>query len=264
MAVSVGNITTAAGANGITGTVTLSVPSGTANGDLLLLQLSSSSTGDIAAPTGWTAIESLVSGAPFTAVFYRLASSEPASYAITKNSSPPLLCAMLDVKGPSLVTVPDTHHGQNNSSASTTATVTGITPSAANEMIFLFFAAAGGTTFASYAIATSSPTFTEAYDFTANSVIAQACAYGVRSVATATGNGTATISSLANTGIIISIIPQQDQAPSAPLYNLSLSAFMFPFNLPRFTLAASLFAVASSKWRTVGKHLTTWRNKSKS
>lgn len=66
-------------------TITVNVPSGTANGNLMILVVASSS-GAITwtTPSGWTVWNSTFQG---RAIYYRTASSEPASYTITQSSS---------------------------------------------------------------------------------------------------------------------------------------------------------------------------------
>lgn len=61
--------------------VTATVPTGTANGDVLCLVLAATTVP--ATVTGWTAGPAITGGSVGLAVFYRVAASEPASYTIT-------------------------------------------------------------------------------------------------------------------------------------------------------------------------------------
>lgn len=72
-------------ADSTTDAVTINVPSGTANGDIMLAFTSSGSTA-FTAPSGWTQIYNTSNGAGMTA-WYRVASSEPSNYTFTCNSS---------------------------------------------------------------------------------------------------------------------------------------------------------------------------------
>jgi hypothetical protein len=65
-------------------TTTLTVPASTANGDLMLAFIHSNAS--ITGPAGWTAVRNNVAdshSAGFVWIGYRIAASEPASYAIT-------------------------------------------------------------------------------------------------------------------------------------------------------------------------------------
>lgn len=64
--------------------VTINVPSGTANGDLMVMFIQVSVSATFTTPSGWT----VAPGTPTSGegIFYRTASSEPASYAVTFSS----------------------------------------------------------------------------------------------------------------------------------------------------------------------------------
>jgi hypothetical protein len=74
-------------------TVTISVPAAAVDGDLLLLSIfGNSATGpSITDPTGWTLLDGPTqagsTSGPLSKVWYRIASSEPASYNITVSTS---------------------------------------------------------------------------------------------------------------------------------------------------------------------------------
>lgn len=73
------------------GVVTVNVPAGVADGDLLLLYGGMSSGGNFRfqLPNGWNLIpKSFLAGANDIRVWYRVASSEPASYTITGSNTP--------------------------------------------------------------------------------------------------------------------------------------------------------------------------------
>jgi hypothetical protein len=77
--------TTSAVQNTAATTIPINVPSGTANDDLMILFVASSGTANTwTTPAGWTVWKSNFNG---RAIYYRTASSEPASYTITQSGS---------------------------------------------------------------------------------------------------------------------------------------------------------------------------------
>ena len=83
MALSIVNTTTAVQNTAAT-TITINVPSGVANGNILLLTFITDAGGSVTTPSGWTLWLAFANN---RAIFYRTASSEPASYTITQGSS---------------------------------------------------------------------------------------------------------------------------------------------------------------------------------
>lgn len=82
-----------------TATLSIAVPAGVADGDILVLIASGETTRTITTPTGWTH----ATGSPFatpaggwhtTYIFYRTAASEPGSYNVTQSSSGAFSLAM--------------------------------------------------------------------------------------------------------------------------------------------------------------------------
>jgi hypothetical protein len=66
-------------------TITIDVPSGTANDDLMILIVASGTSANTwTTPSGWTVWKATANA---RAIYYRTASSEPASYTITQSSS---------------------------------------------------------------------------------------------------------------------------------------------------------------------------------
>lgn len=74
---------TSASQTTVSPTITVNVPSGTANGDLMILIVASSQLNTWTTPSGWT----LWFQNNGRAIFYRTAASEPASYTVTQNNS---------------------------------------------------------------------------------------------------------------------------------------------------------------------------------
>jgi len=82
MALSTVNTTTAVQNTAAT-TITINVPSGVADGDVLVLMVMSNN-GTWTTPSGWTV---WLANSNNRAIYYRTASSEPASYTITQSAS---------------------------------------------------------------------------------------------------------------------------------------------------------------------------------
>lgn len=88
MALSFVNVSAVAPAGSTTTTWTQTVPAGTANGDLMLWTMVSNIVTQPATPAGWSVWQTVItagSGSGHT-IFFRVASSEPASYAPTVTS----------------------------------------------------------------------------------------------------------------------------------------------------------------------------------
>ncbi|MGW2936054.1 hypothetical protein ACWDA7_30350 [Streptomyces sp. NPDC001156] len=89
MAIAFGSSSTNTAENA--GSVTVSVPSGTADGDLLLLAVSVDTNGvTLSGVSGWTVLDNFNDTTDGERLFtyYRVASSEPSSYTITSSQSP--------------------------------------------------------------------------------------------------------------------------------------------------------------------------------
>jgi hypothetical protein len=85
MAVAFGSATTVTGTS--VSSLTVAVPAGTANGDVLLLFGTNSQPTDYSTPTGWTLLDKpVVSAVGESALYYRVASGEPASYILSTSS----------------------------------------------------------------------------------------------------------------------------------------------------------------------------------
>lgn len=168
-------------------------------GDLLVSHFFVGTTGaTLTLPSGWTEIvKTENAGDAITSqIAYKVADSSDASgqsLSWSKSGGTAALkIAMIRIAGQRTASAIATSSGQANDST-TTVTAPTVTPFGADSLV-LFFAAAGtASTVSAYAIATSSPSFTEMYDNNDNSVNF-AGAYGLRPEVTATGSGTATTS----------------------------------------------------------------------
>lgn len=69
------------------GTVTVLVPSGTQNSDVMVLVVTTNNTNALTA-TGWTqSLQTIIRGGEYCYVYYRVASSEPGAYVFTQTSA---------------------------------------------------------------------------------------------------------------------------------------------------------------------------------
>lgn len=140
MAVAFRNATTASNAAG-TANLTVNVPAGTVNGDVLLLCGNNSNPDTYTTPSGWTPLDApAIAAVGQSALFYRIASSEPASYVLTKASaSLPSTAVMLSYSGAS-GTIRD-HTSANTANGVTTGTPTALSGVTASDMAVHFYGA---------------------------------------------------------------------------------------------------------------------------
>ncbi len=130
-----------------TQSVTVNVPAGTVNGDVMVVGVQYGGSTQMTTPAGWTLINHVNNSFSTTqnlTTFYRVASSEPASYTWTM---PSLVC---------WITAAGSYSGVSNSSPVDAQTIVGVTTStslvanavtttAANDMIVTIFAGYNGT-----------------------------------------------------------------------------------------------------------------------
>jgi hypothetical protein len=179
-------------------TLTLTKPSGTVDGDFLIAIVAgadaSGGTPTVSAvPSGWTQEEFVqnTSAADVTLYAYsKVASSEGASWNWTVGTSSDYNAGgVYRISGASTVDVTNNGTANNNQNPSY---ATGVTPQA-NSLLIIGMAATdvttAATTVASYAVATSNPTWTESFDlYNGNSPdMSLASAYATRAESTSTG-----------------------------------------------------------------------------
>ena len=131
--------------------IAINVPPGTANGDVMVAFISArtNSSNVITAPSGWTLLRRDGFNAdPFVtvAVYTRSASSEPASYTWTLNSTVNIAGAIASYFNCSGVEV---HNGQGNSSGTFSSIAPGVTIGAANtsDVLLDAYSPSAGNTF---------------------------------------------------------------------------------------------------------------------
>lgn len=179
-------------------TTTVTKPTGTVDGDLLIVTLGTRTDTVTGVPSGWTLIDSLDTNPGSNILMYtywKIAASEGASWDWTwsgANNSKLWSCLRFD--GTSSVTPINAHAIAGINDDATPSWANTITPSVADCMLVMSIytrdASAGATS--AYAIATDNPTWTERSE-AFNSIHGMAVATGPRSQTTATGNSSATL-----------------------------------------------------------------------
>ena len=197
-----------------TANTSVSVPGGTTNGDVMLMVINSKDNAAQATPTGWTRVGTQLNNttALTTNIFYRVASSEPASYAPTTTG----VSHCLSISSFSGVdtTSPINASSQRANPSSTTITADAITPSVAGTEVVFISGYGNDETHSGYS--GTNPTFAERLDAktAAGTDNAIALASGAKTDTTSTGNRTANATSpaAANNGYLIALAPE----PVAP------------------------------------------------
>jgi hypothetical protein len=176
-------------------TITVNVPSSTDNGDLMILSvISNSGSNTWTTPSGWTVWRSNFNG---RAIYYRTASSEPASYTITQSNSATSSGYILSYRN-ATIDVMGTYSGFTSPSIAPSITTT-----ANNAYVFYFIGSPGqaNNTF-------STPTgFTPLVSDTDGTNPSSAIFYKVQATAGATGTASSTPAAGLPASIQFSIIP---------------------------------------------------------
>lgn len=210
----------AAAASAVDGTtVTLNVPAGTVNGDLLIAVVTWLGTGAITAPAGWTLTNNWGAGtSPKQLTYYRTAASEPASYNWTISVGGSWSGGMVALTGHDSGGVPAENIQYNPSSTSCSAPTR--TASNAGAMLLYIGAASGTQTL------TPPSGMTELWDVNsaAGTKSSQAAASESRAAgATGTRTGELTTAAL-NTGTAILI----EATPTSPFTITASRNFVVP------------------------------------
>lgn len=267
-----------------TTSISLTKPTGTVDGDLLVTIIACLGTAaPSSVPSGWTLIRSTDSGGVGTQAslhtYYKIASSEGSSYSWT-SSTAPSGGMILRIDGQDSVTAIDTSGGSGNQGANlSTSQVFGstVTPSIANNLILSvihsYDADSGTPSITSHAVATSNPSWTELYDSAYNSGSANnqvmGLAYAIRPEITGTGNQTVVLAGTQperTTGQVISInrftagiytdtITETDTFSSTATFQNTYT--------DTITETDTATEVKDKKWTNDTKNTTTWINDTK-
>lgn len=206
----VGSVTTATQGSAAS-SLALSVPSGVVNGNLLLAfhGNDAGTANALTPPAGWTLVRNENDGGGFTfrlVCYYRIASSEPASYTWTMATGAEAVAICIALSGhettPTIVS-----SGLQKATKSTTATTTGLTPSAADDYLLVAMLAdnLGATISGTYTQNAALTSQVAGLKPAGNTVMLGLGTQQLASAAaTGTRNGTFSVS-YANIGIMISV-----------------------------------------------------------
>lgn len=179
----------------------LNVPAGTVDGDVMVAYVLTATGTTAATQASWTALDNQTGG-PTAASFYRIASSEPASYTFTVVDAQSSNGLIVTYSGTHATTPINQHSAWNRLTSTANATANTVTPSVDNCMI-LYLAGAGTST-----AITPPAGYTERVDFVVASTANVELAELLQTSAAATGNKTGTASGSTNTqGSLIALAP---------------------------------------------------------
>lgn len=211
-------------------TLTLSKPSGTVDGDLLIAVVAVKSPDAVnSVPSGWTDKGS--KGTYYACNIYtKIAASEGSSWNWGLDATTTATGFVLRIDGHKSTGFYDQEAAATVTNSATPSFANTITPSAANcLLLFLVQAQTAGsaTGVGSYAIATSNPTWTEwAELYNSSDDLYLTLAAGTRAAATATGNSSCALgtASTDTKGIIISILSEPNATVSASVLDITMTA----------------------------------------
>ena len=194
MAITVASSSTAYSASGTS--LVIAKPSGLAVGDLMLAQIRNDDGNSITLPSGWSTLTSTFNPFNFVYVHYKYADSgdvAASNFTWTLPSSVISAGGILRITGASpLIGSAFLAGGQSNTA--TPSFATGVTPTRPDSLLvqFWFYMGNSNASLGGYAIVTSNPTWTEAYDVGMESNAGITCAWAVRPQTTSTGAWSAT------------------------------------------------------------------------
>lgn len=200
-------------------------PSSVAVGDELIIHFTDA-VGSISTPSGWTLTESTSRTGLFGYVWTKIAASGDVGqsvFAVT-TSNGASGAVMYRITGHD-ASSPIGAHASGNAAADNFS-IAGVTPAKIQSQILILTSCktSGVSTTGSYAIATTTPTFTEVYDFQWNTnTFSMSGASGPRTPATATGNFSAAGTNASNILGFLIVVSPADQSATATPSALSLS-----------------------------------------
>lgn len=186
-------------------TVSPAVPTGTTNGDLILAFVAVSNTDTVSAPAGWTPVAQHTGANLRAYLWRRVASSEPASYTFTANTSGNLRATLVTYRGQHVTTPVPTNGATDGNS--NTPTAPSIAPTESARLV-CFYAQRNSTATLTVAGALTSR-------FSHTTVLPQAMGdQAVAAGSTGTRAGSST-QSAAWIGVSIAIVAAPDPPPAA-------------------------------------------------
>lgn len=276
MAIAVQSSSTTAWASG--STIVLTKPTGLAVGDLMIVHIGVTS-GTVTTLSGWTLVgtKTLTAETLKTYAFSKIAdSTDVAASNFTFSYSGTLTGAgaILRIDGHSAGAAVYTSASDDDTDASPPTFTNTVTPVATNSMLLMLGVARQVdtvTTISGYAVVTSTPTFTEVYDFnnsggTGNTYLLCG-AYGTRAAVTATGNSTWNYSAGTNPDAIcqmLVIAPSKDfTILDTVTITDSFLATLGIFVADIITLSDTFTSTISRLWTKLTRNVKTWTNQNK-
>ncbi|MBL4621025.1 MAG: hypothetical protein JKY89_01365 [Immundisolibacteraceae bacterium] len=268
MAVAFRSSASTAFANAATSVVTK--PSGLAVGDLMIAQFSAESGAyTYTPPTGFTLIDTITGGANRASkIYYKVADSSDvaaSNFTFTITGGPGQCSA--NIMAFSGASVPQPVYSNSKVvNASSVLSIPTISVLANSILVQCMVTSTGGTSSASgYAIATSNPTWTEAWDANVSAVISHASAYSaVRAASTDTGAGSITIASgtaLTGGALMLSIPPDQSISTSDTVTSSEVRTLNLNFiATDTITSSDSVTGVISRVWTKLARNIKSWTN----
>lgn len=252
--------------------VTITKPTGTAVGDLLVAFIHlAGGAGYTSDPAGWSRLLTINTNTIVSYIFATSTEVAATDFTFTAASSAIIGGGMIRVTG--LINTGRMSNVNSNVIGSTAAspathTIT-VTPTNAESLLLYSVTSigtAGGSTASGYSIVTSNPTWTEVYDFNSGAV-QMSLAYATRTAVTATGNASVSVTNCATaqvTGIMIDI----DPAFSSTITESLTMTETIPKSVTKtFTDSLTITETVTNKkgrlWRKTNKPTTTWRKTSK-
>lgn len=252
--------------------VTVTKPASTNVGDLLVGVICTQNSIS-SAPSGWTLLTNKQdSGAENLYVYWIIATStEVAATNFTwSSSSNHMAGGIIRING-NLHSSPLAIFASDDDVSTTTPTFTNsVTPLNTNSLI-LFCVGAGvnsgttsGITVSNYAITTSNPTWTEAFDVThfgSNGDIQCSVAYATRASITATGNSSATLSSARTSASIMLVVRPQLLTTQSETVSISETLKKGVGKVILNTSSVSDTLTDTKKeWHNLDKNSSSWNN----
>lgn len=258
-------------------------PAGLAVNDLMIAQAVSDGTSSdqtMSAPAGWTQIRQNSTGTfRGFAIFSKLADAADvaaSSFTFTRGDTNGVIKAtVFAVHANGLVPSVNVFDGTTRTSSSGALTTGGVTPTLSDALLTILASASDNDseTFGSYSIVNNNPSWTEAYDSNTLSGAfgaTTAMAYGQRTLLTATGTVSATVSDPVNASdITILAITPPALTPAAGTLS-AVSVFSIPVVLENTlqivsSIVAPTVSIVESLWRNARKSANNgWRNRPKS
>ncbi len=262
-------------------TLTITKPTGTTDGDLMIMHVIYSDS-TVSTPSGWTLKDSNTTASNgYTYLFYKVASSEGASYSVVSvpSGNHGVLGTIVTLRNQASSPF-DQQSKTVDTTTDTTANGTAITPTTKPQSLLLSFTSAftvvgvsHPASFSGQAIVNNNPTWTELYDYYTYcggvTYISLNCVTGVYDYLTTTGAFTATMNENSNsTNYFVSIRPDItiDGAFTATgtLSGNESLAVSFPGAFEATGTLSATVATGVAKFTNLVKSATTWLNLDKS